>query len=374
MTTTTAPLEERIDTVASDVVEIRELSEKLERQLALIPTREDTAPAGDTRSPGQFVLDLVRGDSEAAACYNRAMEYRFSEEQHRAYAGGTTADAPVKDGWVGDLTRIFDGSSGVLARVYGTGTLPQMGMNIEYAELLANTVAVNAQAAEGDALTLGKVTLKMSTAPVATYGGYVQLSRQQIDRSTLPVLNRSLEAITVAAGAQKKAALRTAHAALITARKAIAENAGQIVLGATLANSVAGNWEDALIDAAIRYDAENVAPEALIVSATVFKKLRSLTVDGERVFQIANDNASGTLNLPGLTGDLAGIPVYLDAGQTGSEATFVNSRAIRQYDSALVQLQDENIINLSKDFSAYRYGAVAAEVPQFLIPVKLAAS
>ena len=374
MPTTTAPLEERVDTVAKDVVEIRELSEKLERQIALIPTRDDSPTGGDPRSAGQFVLDLVRGDSEAAAAYNRAMEHLYDEVQHRAYTGGTSADAPIKDGWVGDLTRIFDSSTGVLSEVYETGTLPKEGNNIEFAELLTNTVQVTQQAAEGDNLAYGKVTLQMRTAPVLTYGGYVQLTRQQIERSTLPVLNRSLEALTVAAAARKKAALRAAHADLIAARKAIAANGGVVVLGATLAASVAGNWEDALIDAAIRFDAENVSPEVMIVSATVFKKLRSLTVSGERVFQVAADNASGTLNLPGLSGNFAGIPVRLDPGQAGDEAVIVNGRAIRQYDSALVQLQDENIINLSKDFSAYRYGAVAAEIPALLVPIKLAAS
>ena len=374
MTTTTTPLEERLDTVASDVVEIREMSEKLERQLALIPTREEQGTLGDPRTAGQFIRDMIAGDSTAIEAYNRAMEHLYDEVQHRAYTGGTTADAPVKDGWVGDLTRIFDSSTGVLAEVYSTGTLPNTGMNIEYAQLLTNTVQVTEQAAQGDDLAYGKVTLEMATAPVKTHGGYVQLTRQQIERSTLPVLNRSLEALAVAAGARKKAALRTAHAALITARKAIASNGGVVLLGATLAASAAGNWEDALIDAAIRFEAENAAPEVMLVSATVFKKLRSLTVSGERVFQVAADNASGTLNLPGLSGNFAGIPVRLDPGQAGDEAVIVNSRAIRQYDSALVQLQDENIINLSKDFSVYRYGAVAAEVPALLVPIKLAAS
>lgn len=373
-TTAEAPADERLEILTRDIGEVRELSERLERQVALIPTRDDSPTGGDPRSAGQFVLDLVRGDTEAAAAYNRAMEHRFDELQHRAYGGGTTADAPVKDGWVGDLTRIFDSSSGVLSEIYSTGTLPGTGMNIEYAELLANTVAFTEQEDEGDDLGYGKVTLKMSTAPVLTYGGFVQLTRQQIERSTLPVLSRSLEALTVAAAARKKAALRAAHAALITARKAVAANGGVVVLGAVLASATASQWEDALVDAAIRFDAENVAPEVMIVSATVFKKLRSLTVSGERVFQVASDNASGTLNLPGLSGNFAGIPVRLDPGQAGDEAVIVNGRAIRQYDSALVQLQDENVINLSKDFSAYRYGAVAAEVPQLLVPIKLAAS
>ena len=360
------------DDIATDLVEVRETVEDLERRFSVFASAKDEQPAtGDTRSAAAFVKALASGDESAIAAYNRSQEYLYEE---RAYTGGTSADAPVMDQWVGDLTRIFDASSGVLAQVFATGTLPAQGNNIEYAELLSNTVQVTEQLAEGDDLAYGKVTLTTKTAPVKTYGGYVQLTRQAIERSTLPVLNRSLEALAVAAGARKKAVLRAAFNSAVTAREGIAANGGVVVLGATLAASAAGNWEDALIDTALRFDGENASPEALIVSASVFKKLRSLTISGERVFTVASGNASGTLNLPGLTGSLVGMPVYLDAGQTGDKAVFVNGRAIRQYDSALVSLQDENVVNLSKDFSVYRYGAVAAEIPQFIVPVKLAAS
>lgn len=373
--TATTTEDTALDELRSDMTARFDQIEESHRSiLARVERGDDPIVKADTRSIGEFVRALAAGDKETIEQYNRAMEHMFDEAQHRAYTGGTTADAPVKDGWVGDLTRIFDSSSGVLSDIFSTGTLPDKGMNIEYAELLANTVQVQEQAAEGDDLAFGKVTLATKTAPVKTYGGYTQLTRQAIQRSTLPLLNRSLEALAVAAGARKKAVLRAAFAALVADRTAIAGNGGVVVLGATLAASTAGHWEDSLIDAALKYDAEDANIEALVVSATVFKKLRSLTVAGERVFTVFEKNHSGHLDLPGLTGNLASIPVYLDAGQAGDSAVYVNGRAIRQYDSALVSLQDENIINLSKDFSVYRYGAVAAEIPQLVVPVKLAAA
>ena len=36
-----------------------------------------------------------------------------------------------------------------------------------------------------------------------------------------------------------------------------------------------------------------------------------------------------------------------------------------------MSLQDENVLNLSKDFSVYRYGAVADEIPAGVVPVKI---
>ena len=373
--TATTTEDTALDELRSDfTARFDQIEESHRSILARVERGDDTPVKADTRSLGEFVRALASGDKETIDAYNRAMEHMFDEAQHRAYTGGTSADAPIKDGWVGDLTRIFDSSSGILADIFSTGTLPEKGMNIEYAELASNTVQVTEQAAEGDDLAFGKVTLTTKTAPVKTYGGYTQLTRQAIQRSTLPLLNRSLEALAVAAGARKKAVLRAQFATTVAARTAIAANAGVVLLGATLAAGVAGNWEDALVDAALKYDTEDASIEALIVSATVFKKLRSLTVSGERVFTVFEKNHSGHLDLPGLKGNLASIPVYLDAGQAGDSAVFVNGRAIRQYDSALVSLQDENIINLSKDFSVYRYGAVAAEIPQLIVPVKLAAS
>lgn len=359
-----------------DLTEVRAEVAELNRSFTAFTSRngEDHGPAADTRSAGSLLKGIVAGDEEAITLYNRAQEHLNDELQGRAYTGGTTADAPVKDAWVGDLTRIFDNSSGVLADFFGSDTLPKTGMNIEYAQLLADTTQVTEQAAQGDDLAFGKVTLETKTAPVKTYGGYTQLTRQQIERSTLPVLNRSLEALTVAAAKRRKAVLRAAVTAVITARKAVASNGGVVVLGAVLGSATAANWENALIDAAIRYDAEAEEMERLFVSASVFKQMRGLTVSGERVFRVAQDNASGTLDLPGLSGDFAGIPVSLDPGQTGDEAYFANKKAITQYLSALASLSDENIINLSKDFSVYFYGAVAPEIPQLIIPVKLAAS
>lgn len=343
--------------------------EDMERRFALgiaeaIEHREKgntPAWALDTRSAGEVLKALASGDEVTVADY---------EAMHRAYTGGTSADAVDKPGWVGNLTRIFDASSGVLANVFSTGPLPDTGTSIEYAELESNTIAVDKQANEGDDIGFGKVKITTKTAPVATYAGGTQLTRQSIERASVSVLNTSLDALAIAAGARKKAALRAAYDTLVAARVALAADAGVVPLGATLAAGTAGHWEDLLIDAAIRYEALNLTLDGLLVSGSVFKKLRSLTVAGERVFQTYKDNASGVLDLPGLTGDFAGLPVRLDTGATGDKANFVNGRALRQYDSALVSLSDENIVNLSKSFAVYRYGAVAAEIPAAVVPVK----
>lgn len=351
----------------ADLDGLRTDIDELGRKVELIPTARQHEPVTDTRSAGEVLKAIVAGDSDTIDAYNNL---------HRAYTGGTTADlgSTLKPAWVGDLIRIFDTSTGVLAAAFSTGTLPDSGMSIEFAELNSNTIRVEEQINEGDDIPMGRLTFTTRTAPVRTYAGGFQMTRQEIERSNINVLNRSLEALAIAAGARKKAVLRNEFNALVAARNAVASNGGVVVLGATLAAATADHWENALIDAAMKYEQINLPLERLIVSASVFKKLRSLTVAGERVFRVTDGNNSGTLNITNLSGDFAGIPVYLDAGQTGDSAVFVNSRALCQYDSPLVSLSDENIVNLSKTFAVYRYGAVAAEIREAVVPVKLAAS
>lgn len=360
-----------VDTASkADLIEVRSMVEDLDRKFGTITVNEP-APVLDTRSAGEVLKAIVAGDSATIDAY---------EKRDATWTGGTTADAVVKNGWVGNLTRIFDASSGVLSRVFSTGVLPSSGNNVEFAELATNTIDVAAQAGEGEPIGFGKVAITTRTAPVVTYAGGTSLSRQEIERSTIGVLNTSLEALATAAGARKRATLKAAYATLVAARAAIEADAGVLLLGGgstaqKLSAGTASHWEDTLIDAALRFEALALPMDALIVTSPVFKKLRSLTVSGERVFQTYKDNASGMLNLPGLSGQLAGLPVYLDSGRaaTVNGAEFVNGRAIRQYDSALVNLSDESIVTLSKSFAVYKYGAVAAEIPAAVIPVKFTA-
>lgn len=354
---------------AAELAQIREEQAEFLRTVVAHMTRAEDGGerTGEMRSAGAILQAIVSGDEQTREYVNQVME--------RAYTGGTSADSPIKDGWVGDLTRIFDASSGVLSAFFSEGVLPEKGMNIEFARLATNTVQVTEQANEGDDLAYGKVTLTTETAPVKTYGGYTQLTRQAILRSTLPILDRSLEAMGIAAGARKKIVMRAAYLALVAERTAIAGGAGVLPLGDTLAAADAYAWTDLVVDAAIRFDSINMPLDGLIVSPAVFKRLNRLEISGHKVFRVASErNLIGTLDLSGISGDLAGIAVVGDPGRTGEAAEFASRRALRQYDSAVVQLQDENIINLSKDFSVYRFGAVADEIPEAVVPVDFTAA
>lgn len=349
---------------AEDVTEIREGLADVQRSITVLSDRPAgyEAPAADTRSAGQILKALVAGDEDAIREYN--------ELQERAYEGGTSADAVVKPGWVGDLTRLFDASSGVLADVFADGTLPAEGNSIEYAQLKANTITVTQQVNEGDDIPMGKVSIETKTAPVKTYAGGTELSRQSVERSTVSVVNTSLNALAIAAGVRKKLVLRAAFNALVTAQTT-AEDTIDI---AALASADAGDWLDAVVDAAINFEGKGAVIDALIVAPDVFKALNKLETTGHRIFRVDGDSRTvGELDLRGLKGDLASLPVLCDTAATGTTSAFVNGLALRQYDSALVSLSDDKISNLTKQFAVYRYGAVAPEIPGFVVPVAFAA-
>ncbi len=351
-----APNQKEEETMTNDVIvpdtagldEVRESVEMLERKIATIEVAP-SAPVVDQRSAGQVLQALAKGD----------------ENEIRAYTGATTGDTVLRNGWIGDLTRIVEAAA-PLTSVFGSATLPAEGNFIEYASLTSNSVVVDQQDAEGDDLTYGEVVIDSHTAAVKTFGGYSELTRQAIERSSIAYLDHVLRAQAIAAGKAVNDFIRTEylaeHALQVTATNTV-------TLAATPGYS---DWLNAAIDAQVKFQAQGLTLDALIVDKATFKSLLTVeSADGRPVFLVtgAGSNNVGSLSVRGLSGDLASIPVVMDASLASDEIAFVNSGALRFYGSAVARLQDENIVNLSKQFSVYMFGAVAHEIPSGIVPI-----
>lgn len=371
--------EEVVSDTASDtgLTEVRAEIEELRQGLAMA-TVAPAAPAVDHRSAAAAVLAIAKGDQDVIDAYNANNGRVTDEALTRAYTGGTLADAPLQNQWVGDLTRIFDETSGVFADTFSRGTLPSKGMTLEYAKLKAKTGTIQEQLNEGDDLAYLNLKLETASTTVHTYGGRTQFSFQEIQRSTLPVVQRNLEHMAVEAGKNKKAVLRAEVDRIVAENRAIAGNAGVILGGAALGSMDAAKWLTAVLAANKRFKQQGYAVEKLIVTEDVFASLVGLTTSGDRVLRVGEGNSAGNANVRGLSASLFGIAVEVDdtpsAGASTAQAVFVHGDAIRQYDSALVSLQDDNIVNLTRDVSVYRYGAIADENTSLIVPVKFAAS
>jgi len=334
----------------SDLAEVRESIQMLEREVASITKVEAVAPT--YRSAGDFLAEIVKGDETAIKMYDRS------------FTGATTADSITTPIDV-DLIRLVEAAN-PLGRVFGTGVTPPTGMVITFAQVDTITDGTATQAAEGDDLGYSQLNLETKTENIITVGNFSELSRQAIDRSSVDYLNSVLRMQAIQLGTALGSQLRTKYKAVVTAQRAANNEV-------TLSANTYDGWVGALADASATYfEANGVQIDALIVDKLTFKQL--LALDGTPVISFAGENlgAVGSANVSGLRGSIAGIPIVVDAQlhpTNQDECAFVSSLALRQYTSGALRLSQENAINLSEAFSLSTYTATADEYPSFIIPV-----
>jgi len=133
------------------------------------------------------------------------------------------------------------------------------------------------------------------------------------------------------------------------------------------------DWLNVIVEAADKFERNGWGIDALAVSKDVFKTLMALEGSDGRPLMVVQGNSGvntvGQVNPLALGGSFAGLRVAVDTGLTGDKAAFVNSNAIRLYSAPTVSLTDDNIVNLSRDFSVYQYAALATEAPEGILPV-----
>ena len=338
---------ENITPEASDLAEVREAIQHLEREIAGINKVE--APASpEYRTAGHFLKAIAEDDDNAV----------------RAYTGATTADSITTPIDV-DLIRLVEAAN-PLGSVFGRGVTPPTGMTITFAVVDGVTDGTATQAAQGDDLGYYELRLDTFTENIITVGNYSELSRQVIDRSSVDYLNSVLRGQAIGLGKLLATQLRTKYQAVC---------ASQVTAGnkVTLANTTYDGWVGGLADASATYFTPNgVQIDALIVDKGTFKDL--LALDGTPVITFAGETVGnvGSANVSGLRGSIAGIPIVVDAGLdhvNKDECAFVSSLALRQYTSGALRLSQENAINLSEAFSLSTYTATAGEYPAFIIPI-----
>jgi hypothetical protein len=149
--------------------------------------------------------------------------------------------------------------------------------------------------------------------------------------------------------------------------------AAVVDLGAALTSATYGDWLDAIVEGADKFQTRGWTIDALVVSKDVFKSLMKLEGSDGRPLMIVQGNNGvntvGAVNPLALGASFAGLTVAVDTALSNGTAAFVNGNAMRLYTNPVVSLTDDNIINLSRDFSVYQYGALANEAPEALVPV-----
>ncbi|MCX4577946.1 HK97 family phage prohead protease [Streptomyces sp. NBC_01571] len=327
----------------SNDIEAQEVADRvtdLERRFA---TYGETKPADnglDIRSAGDFVKGLQTGSTrDKVKTYNRA------------FTGMTTVDGNVQPAWVSSNIRLVQENRDVL-NLFSKEGLPASGNSVEYLTLGTATGTVGEQANEGDDLGYLEVTLTDATAPVKTYGGYTSLSRQAIERSGTPLLSTAFEHMVRQYAKATNAAVRSALVA------------GTGYQTATLAAGTGAGWMSLVIeaDALIHDNGFGSEAEFVLMSKDVYATVATLVDSaGRPLFDINGDGSNTIGNVTRKRkGNIAGLPIVVDASLAANSVYVGSSDALKVWEQAGApfRLEDENIINLTKDFSLYGYMAV----------------
>jgi len=330
---------------SADIAEVRNHAEELERRLDVLATTSVSTPAtAQFRSYGDWVKAVAAGNEDALSL-------------HRSFTGADTGDSIVKNAWVSDTVRILNAGRPTF-NTLSSAALPADGMNIEYPLVNTNTTAVSEQAAEGDTLDYGKLTLTSATAPIKTYGGYTDMSRQVVERSSIAYVDTAFRAMV----AKYAAATNAAAIAKITA---VQNTFNQT----NLASFDVDDILEALADSASEVNENSGrALEVLLVGKTIFKNLAKAVDASNRPILSnvgATQNTFGSINPVGLTGNILGLPVVLDPALNALAMFAMNSAALTTYESAGApfRLNDEEITGLTNSFSVYGYLALSCSEP-----------
>jgi HK97 family phage prohead protease/HK97 family phage major capsid protein len=336
--------------IQDEMVEIRRIAE------SNVAPATPIAPAFmKFRSQGEFAKALAKGDGEAA-------------ELIRVYEPGTSADTYNLPGWVGFINNLID-MNRPSWNVWSKGILPASGLTVDYAKVTTNGAVVGLQAAENDAISQGNIVIDNVSTAVKTYAGQTILSRQLVERSSIPFLDTAFQAMSIAYANTTNAAVVSAIAALNFTGKVMDMDAGT-------AKSVL----EGITDGA-KYIKTNsgLNPEFILAGPALYKYLVTLADSAGRPIVSVNGDGSNTIGTSPapLQASVWGLPVVVDTTLGDTVGYLANSQALRVYESAgaPVRLIDDisGQANLQNAYAVYGYAAITVPFESAIVKLDFTA-
>jgi uncharacterized protein len=348
------------------------LQEHGDKQNRVFETRLASLSLGPAAEPpawpsfGAFLKDLMGDDPEKA---KNAMTFY---ERLAVYDGSTTADDKQPNTWVRDALHLIKRTRRILGK-FDVLPLPAEGMTLEYLQVKTNSIAVAKQAAQADNLVKGKIQLKSSTTPVETYGGWTELTRQQIDRGSAAYLSTSNTAMILEYARATEQVIRDLLKGIL-ATKLAADPALSIA-----ADADAYDWLDLIVDASMLFDDLSFTLAGGLVSVDVFKRLYRLEdSNGNSLMRVwgTGMNQIGEIDLSGVQGpkgNLGPVTFEILPGALTNTIEFHDTLGITTWESpgAPFRLQDGDVVNLTEKTSQYGYLASASQFPDAIQAVEV---
>jgi uncharacterized protein len=349
------PIETESETMSENIeLDVRSVQDEvaeLRRVIESGKTVEMATPATHKfRSQGEFAKALAKGDADAVQLTRDA---------------STSADTVALPGFLGYIDNLIDTNRPTLS-AFSRAALPAAGLTVEYAQVSANTLDVDVQSPENEELAFGNLSIDSVSANVVTYGGYTSMSKQTIERSSVNYLDTALRALSIAyANATNKAVVDLIEAQDYTGKK--------FDVSALTSEALIGGIADA---SAYIYKETGLRPEAIMVGTGAYKLLlQAAGEDGRPVVLVngAGVNNIGSANIPGLSGQLFGLPVIVDPAIGTNLGFMANSAAIQTLESAgaPVRLSADDITTLTDSISVYGYMAITMPFSDALVKLDI---
>jgi len=338
---------ETMENIELDVRTVQDEVAELRRVIEAGQSVETAAPSTHKfRSQGEFAKALVTGDADAIQLARDA---------------STSADTVALPGFIGYIDNLIDTNRPTLS-AFSRAALPAAGLTVEYAQVSSNTLAVGVQSPENEELSFGNLVIDSVSANVVTYGGYTSMSKQTIQRSSVNYLDTALRALSIAyANTTNKAVVDLVEAQDYTGKR--------WDVSAGTSEALIGGLADA---SSYIFKETGLRPEAIMCGTGAYKFLLQVAGEDGRPVVLVNGagvNNIGSANIPGLSGQLFGLPVIVDPQIATNRCFVANSAAIQTLESAgaPVRLSADDITTLTDSISVYGYMAITMPFSDALV-------
>lgn len=314
-------------------LESRQRTEVISAEIERLRGRGSLPGGVEYRSAGEYISDLYAmqmGDNDAA---NRI------ESFNRAAAHQTTADNPglLPQRIVEPVLNEVDEARPLVSAI---GPTPLGDGSYAYARVTQHTL-VDQQSAEKAELASRNMQVTLTPLSTPTYGGYVNISRQNIRRTGGTITNMVISDLAGQYAIQTEDACGATLVAAATA--------GTIEIPATpTAFGVSSAVWGAVGEAAVGLRAANIPARRPILAVSA----DSMALIGPLFPSVNPQNAPSTgfvatdLTLPGAQGNLAGVTVVMAPGLAAGTILFFYGSAVRVFED--------------------RYGALSVDEPSVL--------
>jgi HK97 family phage major capsid protein len=337
-------LDEQLDSLRAASVRSQQARQKAADVQAQMQKMRHEVDHGEIeyRSAGEYTLDMIN-----AHLGDRQAQERM-EIFHRAAAHQKTGDnaglipTPILDGVINYID-----AARPLVQILGPKPMPAATW---FRPLVTQGTSVAVQGSAGAAadekaeLVSQKMTITKLTANAVTYGGYVNVSRQNIDFSSPGILDTIINDLAARYAVQTEAALGT---------NLDASTSTNVGYGAspTAATIRAALWTAAstvyTATAGLGRVVLALSPGRLPVFGPLFAPIVSVAQTGDGLS--AGDFSQG------LIGAVAGIPTYMSAGLGTNKAFLFSTAAVEVYEQRVgtLQVTEPSVLGVQVAYAGY---------------------